>query len=701
MNKLIDVAKKIIPALLVIPAFFFLYFSFIPQYDIRDHEGYLAGGIILAGFIAFTLLCNLLKRFIYLKSNKRDKLYIVSIADVVAFLISLKSILFYHARVYVLSLGLFFGIIAFYLFVRVLLLRADKTIKINYITAVCIAGIVSVASTVIRGMYLFRWQILATIILLLATIALEMLDKENVDSFFPYDFTGWIKETKSRFVSKYITSLVIVLSYVVMYLILGPLEIYAGNMLSFSFGYATFLPLFVLVGIVALVVVPCLLSLLSSNTFKFVSIILTAFSLLSYIQYLFMNTKLMEEDGARLRLDTMGIYPTVNMVIWIVLSIVIVVVLYMIRDNWDSASKYACGFITAIQLVAVTTLVIKCVNAPAPRYYQLTGEKMFSVAKDENVIVLMPDAFARKYLNELLNDDPSYMDIFKDFTYYDNMDSEYHPTFPSVIHLITGNDGFEGLSSGLSEERVKWQTESWNSDTCKEFFNAIEGEGYDFYMNIPSACELFGAYDDVKEYVKNVEYAESNVDKPRLMKMLFSMSIYRCVPYLVKPPFEYFSWDFAELERYNGKVAAYRNEDFYNEVKEGITVDESISKMVHVMNWHGFHEGYTNDEYCNYVENAEENGITQLQNEKGVMLCINTYFEELKKVGMYDKSTIIVMGDHGRLFDGCVFIKLPDEKHDEVIINDDPKLYSGFQQTILDFIGAGRREILAPSWYAK
>ena len=64
----------------------------------------------------------------------------------------------------------------------------------------------------------------------------------------------------------------------------------------------------------------------------------------------------------------------------------------------------------------------------------------------------------------------------------------------------------------------------------------------------------------------------------------------------------------------------------------------------------------------------------------------------------YDKSTIIVMGDHGKLYDGCVFIKLPNEAHNEMQINNKPGVYDDFQATILDMIRAQNCDSFGNSW---
>lgn len=700
--------------LLTIPSFIFWQYALIPQYGVRDHEGYLGGALVLSGYISFIVLMNLLKEImlngepselsIAYKIFNKDNVYILGIVNVLMSLICIRTLLFYHSRVYLFSLAAFWAVPFAYVIIRQIHASHNISSRVttrriavhhNFYFALSVGGVIAIISTMVRGLYIFRWQVMLTLVLL---ILLGMLSFVGCSSYYPYDLDNWIEETREQFKGKIKLAFIIVLSLVVLYMFLGPLEIYVGNMLSFSFGYKTFLPLCIICGVSCVVLLTAFISLFSHKTYKVLCVFLTAFSLLSYIQCIIMNTKLSEEDGARLRLDTMGNYPEINLVIWIVLAIVIFTVFKLSKNKWKNVAAIICSFISSIQMVAVISLIITCMTSPEPRFYQLTGEKMFTVAKNENVIVLVPDSFCRKYFDELVDDNPECVNLFRDFTYYNNMDSRYHPTFPSFTHFITGYDNVPENAPTQSSGRVEWLNEAWNSEKCNLFFKEIKNQGYKFYINIPSACELLGAYNDVCDKVENAEYAESNVDKVELVKMLFSMSVYRCVPYIFKPPFEFFSWDFAELERYNGKTAAYKNEDFYSEVCKGITIDDSIDKKISVINWHGFHEEYTNDEYCNYVPNAESEGVTRLQNGKGVLLCIDKYLEDLKDIGMYDKSTIIVMGDHGKLYDGCVFIKLPNEAHNEMQINNKPGVYDDFQATILDMIRAQNCDSFGNSW---
>lgn len=69
-----ELIEYILNAVLIVPAVIFLYFAFIPQYEIRDHEGYLGGAIVLAGHIALVIITNFLKGKL-LSEKKSDYIY--------------------------------------------------------------------------------------------------------------------------------------------------------------------------------------------------------------------------------------------------------------------------------------------------------------------------------------------------------------------------------------------------------------------------------------------------------------------------------------------------------------------------------------------------------------------------------------------------------------------------------------------------
>lgn len=703
-DKSIKILTYVKIAALSVSAVFFMYCC-LKLFNIETrYEGYTAGTIAIAGYVSFITLTNTIKRALTI-AGKGDKKYILSICNVIATFLCFMSLLEYHVKLFVLIALFYIGLQVLYVVYK-FVTDSKKKASISYTLALAVFGILVILSTAVRGISnLFSVAVVVALIGLMVGVIIEILSGKadtSETSYFPYDFVEWKTEVAANFAGRFKVAVVILLSIVTLYCLLSPLELYVGNILSFSFGWKTFVPILLIIGCIVCILGAVALALFTEATYRVICTILCFFSLMSYIQYMFLNTKLMEEDGSRLKLSTMGSYPTVNLVVWIIGILIITVAFIALKDKWRIVAMGLSGFIAAVQTVAIVSLVVTCITAPAPRYYQLSGDKQFTVAKENNVIILVPDTFARIKLNNLLeyNPDGNYLDIFKDFTYYDKMYSKQHPTLPSLIYLLTGNDAEDGIDRRLTMERVMWQKEAWAGDTCNAFFSEIHDNGYKFYMNIPAPCELVGAYEDVEGKIDNIEYAASNVDKVKLTRMLVSMSIYSCVPYVFKPPFEYFSWDFALLENYGGKQAAYKNEDFYKDVQDGIAVDETTGNKVHMIVWHGFHDEYTNDEFCNYVPPEEAGKVSDEQNSKGVMLCIETYLEKLKDIGRYDDSTIIIMGDHGEagLHDGCVFVKMPNEEHETVYIDHTDKTYADFRATVIDMIGSENHDKFGDSW---
>lgn len=62
------------------------------------------------------------------------------------------------------------------------------------------------------------------------------------------------------------------------------------------------------------------------------------------------------------------------------------------------------------------------------------------------------------------------------------------------------------------------------------------------------------------------------------------------------------------------------------------------------------------------------------------------YIDNLKKLGIYDKSTIIVMADHGEFgdTDSIFFVKKPFEEHEEMEIDESIITHHDFQDIIIE-----------------
>lgn len=116
-------------------------------------------------------------------------------------------------------------------------------------------------------------------------------------------------------------NLPIVFFPVLMILILGPIEVYSGNITDFEFMLEDFIWLFLGVAVLVLVAGTLFLALLPEKVCRFLSRLLFVFSLMAYLQYLFLNRKLAMGDGTAMDWRALHKESVINMILWIVFLI--------------------------------------------------------------------------------------------------------------------------------------------------------------------------------------------------------------------------------------------------------------------------------------------------------------------------------------------------------------------------------------------
>jgi hypothetical protein len=101
----------------------------------------------------------------------------------------------------------------------------------------------------------------------------------------------------------------------------------------------------------------------------------------------------------------------------------------------------------------------------------------------------------------------------------------------------------------------------------------------------------------------------------------------------------------------------------------------------------GLHNPLNIDENGNSVP---DDSVTIEQSQQGINLMLEEYFNQLKALGKYDESTIIITSDHGRYFDTYdlqpLYLIKPANSQEEFAINSAPISSEDFIPTILDII---------------
>ncbi|MBQ9196842.1 MAG: peptidoglycan-binding protein [Clostridia bacterium] len=281
-------------------------------------------------------------------------------------------------------------------------------------------------------------------------------------------------------------------------------------------------------------------------------------------------------------------------------------------------------------------------NAGMRLFYELDGEKLYSLSSSGNIVIFIVDYFANNYLNNWVKSNLKTLGTFEDFTYYNNCDPRYIGTYPSITHMLTGNEYDPSLLVG------EYFEQSWNSETCNYIFNTIHEKGYEFrYYYYTSISD--GA----------MAWALGKVDN--------LVDVYTNPDHKITPIYSY--------------------TDFGDHLKQnGLQLDKTDKKYIQMIHLRGAHAPYSSDANGRYKADA-----TRDENVVGYMSMVANYIQYMKALGVYDDSTIIITADHGDKANNMqvvYWIKQPGEHHDQWVENDAPISHDDFPGTILSLIGA-------------
>lgn len=488
---------------------------------------------------------------------------------------------------------------------------------------------------------------------------------------------------RMKYLTKFKRLFLIALLPFVSYGVLGPLEIFFGNQKDFSFQYTDFVWEFVAVSIIVCLIMSAMLAMLPWKIGRIIGALILGTGVASYLQNMFMNVKLSEIDGSPMRWEELGNFPVINTVIWILIVVVVLTICVLLKEKGDTLSIVVSGFLCAIQLVAVISLLITASsNDNTGTALQISGEDQFIVSPNDNIVVFVLDTFGNTNLERVLETYPDALDGMKDFTFFSNADCHYYCTFPSMTHFLTGEDfDFEMRSQD-------WMAKAWQSERAVSFWEEMDNADYSCMLFSEMNEYTYGNILNLQDKFDNISPAETIVNKRKLIKLLAKMSVYKYVPYALKPQLEVLTKDFSSVMEYkDGTGIVSDNGEFYQKlIKEKLTIDNEIENAFIIHHLFGIHQPYTLDANANIV-----NESTVIETMKGLTVIIEEYLKQLRDLGVYDNSTIIITADHGAWYGGdtqpIFFIKRSNETHDDIRINAAPISLDDFQATILDICG--------------
>lgn len=485
----------------------------------------------------------------------------------------------------------------------------------------------------------------------------------------------------------------VLLYYLVTVVIYTPNELYLNNAADFPMSYWYFFGKLLLSGvIVAVFLMIGILLYLNQKHMKLYLTLLFAFLTAGYIQGLFLNGRMGVLDGTENNAyDLLKI--CINLTVWIVIIGAVLIFSFKKQDTAQKFMKVVSIWIILIQIISLGTMLVTSKDTTPKSELALTTEGMNVIGEKNNIIVLVLDKFDRSYMDEITEKSPDFFQPLNDFTFYENAVSAFCPTYNSIPFLLSGTE----LAEDSDIDYVQYAYEKEN------LLEDIHDHGYDIgiYTNKRYVAE------NMMGYISNYEEGVRRVcSMDNLFAMMTQCSRYKMAPFVAKEYYVYDTSDIAQLVE-NDRIVNIENDiPFYRRLmEEGLQVSqnntEGTFRFIHM---HGGHPPYTMTEDFQYVEydyrRDDGYGSSGISQRKGAMKIVYEYIRQLKELGKYDESLLIITTDHGltsALNDSegnivetsipILFVKEPYETHENMVISNAPVCHKDMLATIRKKIG--------------
>lgn len=415
----------------------------------------------------------------------------------------------------------------------------------------------------------------------------------------------------------------------------SPIEVFLGNVNEFLFTFGDIWWILFLCSagaVILLTLIECLLPVKASVT---ASLLTFGGGLCCYIQSVLLNGKMGTLTGET---DVYGMKTiAVNIIVWLLIFAVILVAYSILAKKGRkllirNIIKFVSLALVAMQSAAFVSQAVSVDSSTAAKEWYLSDYGEFELSDKSNVVVFIVDTCDSRYFEGSLDKYPDMLDGFNGFTYYPNTVSTHSRTYPSIPYLLTGEMCYFDLPYNEYIDKAHANS-SYLSD--------ISSEGYS--VGLYTSKRYLGAANTGN--VDNCTYTNRGfVSFPGLIKSMAKISLYRNSPYLLKPRFKYTSNTINESVAVFPDGCIYEDDvKFYSALKERkLSTTESENGAFRFYHFWGAHPGADFDENLNPSSTFDVYAAV-----RGDMRIIEEYVTQMKNLGVFENSTIIITADHG------------------------------------------------------
>ncbi len=492
-----------------------------------------------------------------------------------------------------------------------------------------------------------------------------------------------INRNKSGKIAKVIQSALISLFFVFTLIVYGPITLYLNNInelwfsLSYVVGPVAFWASVVFVALFAIS------AMTKNKAHDIIICIIFALGIGFFIQGNFMNVQYGVLDGQEINWSQFTGWAILNTLIWIALLIFPIVLWKIKKELWNRLTILMSALLLLFQAVLLAVFLFTTPSKTAKLYYSSDG--MLELGKKKNTVVFLLDTFDVSYFKEILEQSPEFCEPLDGFTFFENCVGSYPTTKGAVPYLLTGQ---------YYENEKPYDEYINEAFQDNKFYETLSNDGYDTrlftedYFAPTQAADASNAQ-PFQYGIENLQSAQYGVTSyAEFSSMMAKFTAFSYFPHITKPMFWFYSGDFDAIKQVVNGSPVWKMDDpgFYMTLKDvGLSLSEKDNAF-RFYHMYGIHPPFTMNADCQYTEESNVQ-----EQAKGCLNIIYEYIAQMKRLGVYDDATIIIMADHGiadsNLLHQPLFIIKRPGATGSLQISDAPVSHSDFIPTILQLAG--------------
>ena len=321
--------------------------------------------------------------------------------------------------------------------------------------------------------------------------------------------------------------------------------------------------------------------------------------------------------------------------LWLAVIALFIFLMFRLRKKFRTFLEAAACVLLITQVISLSVFLVRYSGREekaGDRYLSCAEE--FTVSSDSNTVVFVLDTFDSHLFENLRQEYPDLVDSsLEDFTWYRDTVGGATRTKYAIPFILTGT---------VNREEQSYPEYLSKSFEASPLIRELAGGGYDSGFYTVSHYLDMSRSDAIGNAVTGTPVPSS---KRKLTQQFLKLVAFRYAPSVFSRFFWFYTGDFEYWKSSDGAEAAYRLYDpgFYRKLAdEGLSASapKPAFRFYHL---NGVHEPYDMDENSGYSSVRTDEARQAL----GSLNIVAQYVKQLKALGLYDRTAVLVMADHG------------------------------------------------------